>query len=435
MHWCRAEEGSAEATSVCSYFGVDSLQELREKLGVKSNKPILTSTHEFLKFYAFVASTWPLIHMVDLPNAYCYKFAWAIFTGYVNLANRCKTKADFLGHFTNEAIVAMVTLSRVLGSVPSGERGGWVDWEVLDGDDVGLHFAVCEKVRLPAIDVPEGGKQNPLALVAARCLQHVKRAGYKARMVKEYGRDRYGRTVATVVLSQPVDFENPIRQICVHKWLVAIGAAYVYPLFLVGETKEEVLELWELQETAKRRSDLVRARVQTLKQQLFAEELKSRFAAAPMGKDLENFQNFLTMREQWRGFNENDGPQKSVPCPDLGGLSERSLDAWFCESVLITVWIPTERVESDGNASLWVHPASWYRDYPFPWASNRNLKDKQRIGYPYLVKLQDRECARTLQRTLSKWTTGGTRHLKTRKKRGPRETSPASKLLPLPLPL
>jgi hypothetical protein len=424
VEWFQPKFNTLIHRELLTHYGVDSIRELKEKLGVDQSKPIMTCWHNDLKIYAYVVKVWPLILMVDMTPSDCYKFAWSLFTGFTNLANLCRSKQDFEEKFTPSFIQAIVKLTNGIKREPIGDRARWVKFQVDDEDDLRLHFSVSsEKVRLPAVDGGEGGKQGPP--IASTWLNIFKLHGYtEARILLEYGKDRFERTIGHVVFAKPEHINDETKWLHVHKVLVALGAVFVYPLGLVGTSADEVTELWELQGNAQRRSKAIREAVKVEHRDEYAALLFLCFNGKHTVEDEENFINFCVMKTQWIKFNQFivNGPVSRVaPCIPLlgcvGALTDSEcLDKWFLKKFAYTVWLPTEYKKLDGTFGLWEHPAIWYKDFPYQWwPRGQDLLVMQRIGFPFLVKLQDKKIVRCLRLKMSKAFKGMRSNKKTKK--------------------
>jgi hypothetical protein len=391
--WFESETDDPRHKALLTFFQVRSMQALREKLCVEPDETIIKTMHINLKYYACVVEVWPMLLMLNLKPSEIYMYAWSIFTGYTRVANTCRSKEDFESKFSASFIEATVTMSKAKMSEPTGERACWVCWEYADEDDLILFFrASGETIRLVAIDGIESGKQGPP--IVRKLLTHFRGLGYtKARLWREYGQDKYERTIGHVVLAKLGDEEHPHRWLHVHKLLLALGAAYVYPLFLAGISREEVLELWELQGNAKRRSEKIRIDLLRDHSAEYDISLKEHFKgkAASIPRNKENSSNFCLTRTQWEKLNKaiyhkNFG-LSAPPTAHGGGLTDpKWLDSWFNKKWVYTVFIATELKEKDGTFGLWKHPVEWYKNFPSPWWKGV-LEIDQQIGSPHLVKL------------------------------------------------
>jgi len=108
---------------------------------------------------------------------------------------------------------------------------------VADGDTIGvMHLGKAERVRLNGIDCPEGGQA-----FGARAKQFTAELVFgKEVMVKTIGRDRYGRTIGEVFLS---DGRNLNRE------LVKAGFAWWFTRY----SKDEDLRKLEAEARAAKR--------------------------------------------------------------------------------------------------------------------------------------------------------------------------------------
>jgi len=346
-----------------------------EELGLK-----FTSTERQWMTFAGISLKFPLILMLEMEPSFLVGSCYPIFVSFIYFANKCVTLEHFLEHFDSSVTMAIVTLTLFTAKLPSSFNlcDDWTHhYIVIDEDD--LIFPGDVHVRFPAVDGLESGKQGPHIAQALMHMLHVN--GFIMKLHVVYG-CHHNRLIASVLVSPREGRNDPTQHFILHEWLLLLGAVMIYPNFLVGEDIGAVHKLWTLQTIAFEESVKIKEEFLSKNQEFIQ-------MSRPVGASFDDWSQLVLMREQWNLVHPS--LKNAIPRGNCSRLRIENVSAWYSSKAIYTVWLlDMFRKDRYGLPTSFDLPLDWFDNFEPKWDHpHKPLSQSQRIGYPWIIKLQD----------------------------------------------